>query len=136
MLLAPMGCAVQDHEKMDKRGTWLYHSVDGWHLAIFPGHYRTHTYHVKAIKSKRLTDTVHFNHKNTINPTVTHGDKMMKAISACANALKGTSNGGTKLERHQLEQLQQLTSKTVAHDAIPAAAVQPAMRHNNNNHSP
>ena len=29
ILLAPMGCAVQIHEKTDKRGTWAYHSVDG-----------------------------------------------------------------------------------------------------------
>ena len=29
MPLAPMGCAVQVHEKTDKRGTWSYHTVDG-----------------------------------------------------------------------------------------------------------
>ncbi|KAL7502426.1 hypothetical protein ACHAXN_000718 [Cyclotella atomus] len=32
MPLAPMGCEVQVHEKTDKRGTWAYHSVDGWYL--------------------------------------------------------------------------------------------------------
>ncbi len=30
--LAPMGCAAQIHKKSDKRGTWQYHSVDGWYL--------------------------------------------------------------------------------------------------------
>jgi hypothetical protein len=30
MPLAPMGCEAQVHEKTDKRGTWAYHSVDGW----------------------------------------------------------------------------------------------------------
>ena len=29
MPLAPMGCAVQVHEKTDKRGMWAYHTVDG-----------------------------------------------------------------------------------------------------------
>ena len=42
MALAPMGCEVQVHEKTDKRGTWAYHSVDGWYLATSPEHYRTH----------------------------------------------------------------------------------------------
>ncbi len=32
MPLAPMGCEAQVHEKTDKRGTWAYHSVDGWYL--------------------------------------------------------------------------------------------------------
>jgi hypothetical protein len=33
MPLAPMGCEVQVHEKTDKRGSWAYHSVDGWYLS-------------------------------------------------------------------------------------------------------
>ena len=36
MPLAPMGCKVQVHEKTDKRGTWAYHSVDGWYLSTPP----------------------------------------------------------------------------------------------------
>jgi hypothetical protein len=30
MLLAPMGCEAQVHEKTNKCGTWAYHLVDGW----------------------------------------------------------------------------------------------------------
>ena len=33
MPLAPLGCNVQAHEKADKRGTWAFHSVDGWWYA-------------------------------------------------------------------------------------------------------
>jgi len=99
MPLAPMGYAVQVHKKTDKRGTWSYHSVDEWYLSTSPEHYRTHMCHVKETRSKRLTDTVQFNHKNITNPTLTHTDKIMQAISACANALKGTSNVGTELEK-------------------------------------
>jgi hypothetical protein len=29
MLLAPMGCDAQVHEKTNKRGTWAFHLVDG-----------------------------------------------------------------------------------------------------------
>ena len=65
MPLAPMGCAVQVHEKTDKRGTWSYHSVDGWYLSTSPEHYRTHRCHIKSTKSERFTDTIQFNHKTS-----------------------------------------------------------------------
>ncbi len=81
MPLAPMGCEAQIHKKTDKRGTWAYHSIDGWYLFTSPEHYRTHTCHVKATKSKRRLDTVHFKHKNITNPTITHADKVMQALA-------------------------------------------------------
>ena len=56
MPLAPMGCAVQVHEKTDKRGTLAYKSVDGWYLATSPEHYRTHLCHIKSTKGERFTD--------------------------------------------------------------------------------
>ena len=34
MPLSQMGCAVQVHETTDKRGTWAYHTVDGWYLSM------------------------------------------------------------------------------------------------------
>ena len=39
MPLAPMGCKVQVHKKADKRGTWAYHSINGWYLSTSPEHY-------------------------------------------------------------------------------------------------
>ena len=36
MPLAPLGCKAQVHEKPDNRGTWAYHSVDGWYLGASP----------------------------------------------------------------------------------------------------
>ena len=102
MPLAPMGCGAQVHEKTDKRGTWSYHSVDGWYLFTSPEHYRTHVCHVKATKSERLTDTLQLRHKHITNPTVTHADKVMNPISACAAALKGVAGGKTPKELHDL----------------------------------
>ena len=58
MPLAPMGCKVQIHEKTDKRGTWSYHSVDGWYLATSPEHYRVHNCYVKTTQAERLTNTI------------------------------------------------------------------------------
>jgi hypothetical protein len=77
MPLAPMGCKAQIHKKTDKQGTWAYHSTDGWYLFTSPEHYPTHMCYVKATKSERHSDTVHFKHKNTTNPTITHADKVM-----------------------------------------------------------
>ena len=58
MPVAPMGCNVQVHEKTDKRGTWAFHSVDGWYLATSPEHYRTYKCHIKSTKSDHFSNTV------------------------------------------------------------------------------
>ena len=96
---------MQVHEKTDKRGTWAYHTVDGWYLATSPEHYRTHLCHVKETRSERLSDTVHFSHKNITRPTVTHADKIMMAIAECAKAIKGMEGEQGKQEMEQLQKL-------------------------------
>ena len=87
-----MGCKVQVHEKTDKRGTWTYHSVNGWYLSTSSEHYRTQKCHIKATSSNRYSDTVQFQHKNITNPTVTPYNKLMHAIADCAKAIKGFKN--------------------------------------------
>ena len=87
-----MICAVQVHEKTDKRSTWAYHSVDGWYLATSPEHFRTHLCHIKSTKGERFTDTAHFSHKKITRPTITHADKIMAAIADCAKAIKNAGN--------------------------------------------
>ena len=116
MPLAPMGCAVQVHEKTDKRGTWAYHSVDGWYLSTSPENYRTHRCHIKATKSERVLDTVNFRHKNSMRPTITHADKVMNAIADCAKAFKDiTSPNGAE----EMRQLVEFTEQAIhQHPAI------------------
>ena len=110
MPLAPMGCAVQVHEKTDKRGTWAYHSVDGWYLSTSPKHYRTHRCHIKATKSERVSDTLNFSHKNITRPTITHTDKVMNAIATCAKAITNiTSSHGAE----EMRQLVELTEQAI-----------------------
>ena len=77
MPLAPMGGNAQVHEKTNKQGTWAFHSVDGWYLFTSPEHYCTHNCHVKHTKSKRLSDTVQFQHKRITNPSITHAHKVI-----------------------------------------------------------
>ena len=110
MSLSPMGCAVQIHEMTDKRGTWAYHSVDGWYLATSPEHYRTHLCHMQSTRSKRYAETVQFTHKDITNPTISHADKVMAAIADCARAIKrlGGPNGA-----EQMQQLLQLPETAI-----------------------
>ena len=88
MHLVPMGCNVQVHEKSDTRGTWAFHSVDGWYLNTSPEHYHTHKCHIKHTNSDRFSDTVEFQHKRITNPTVTPADKIIRAISSCINTIQ------------------------------------------------
>ena len=102
MPLAPMGCNAQVHEKTDKRGTWAYHSVDGWYLYTSPEHYRMHACHIKSTRGERLTDTIQLRHKHITNPTITQADKLMQAMSDCISALKGhAKNNNSKNFREQ-----------------------------------
>ena len=103
MPLAPLGCKVQVHEKADQRGTWSFHSVDGWCIATSPEHYRTHRCHIKSTRSDRLSDTVQSMHKHITNPSLTQADKLMNAISAASNALRGLPNHESDAQVNQLQ---------------------------------
>jgi hypothetical protein len=89
MLLAPIRCEAQVHEKTDKCGTWASHLVDGWYLFTSPKHYPTHNCHIRHTKSKRLSNTIQFQHKHITNPTITHANKVMHALANCVKALQG-----------------------------------------------
>ena len=105
MPLAPMGCNVQVHEKTDKRGTWAFHSVDGWYLATSPEHYRTHKCHIKNTRDDRFSDTVQFQHKRITNPTITPHDKIMRAIADCAKVIKGVKHADVDQDMRDMQRL-------------------------------
>ena len=108
-----MGCEVQIHKKTDKRGTWAYHSVDGWYLNTSQEHYRgVHNCYTKETRSECLSDTVVFKHKHMTNPTMMHADKLMQALANCKSALQGVTNGK---QDQQLQELQQIVEQAGAH---------------------
>ena len=107
-----MGCEVQIHEKTDSRGTWAYHSIDGWYLNTSTEHYRVDNCHSKHTKSKRLSDTVHFQHKNITNPSISPADKLMLALANCKEVLAGHLKGK---HQQQIGELQQLVDKVMQH---------------------
>jgi hypothetical protein len=120
MPLAPMGCEAQIHEKTNKQGTWAYHSIDGWYLFTSPEHYRTHTCHVKATKSERHLDTVHFKHKNITNPTITHADKVMQALAECVKTITGATGGKTAQEVNNLQRVVKATQAILDKSKAPS----------------
>jgi hypothetical protein len=101
MPLAPMGCEAQVHEKTNNRSTWAYHLVDGWYLFTSPEQYRTHNCHIKHTKSKRLSDTIQFQHKRITNPTITHTNKVMHALADCIKALHGMTSSARNSQAAQ-----------------------------------
>ena len=92
MPLAPMGCAVQVHVSPNRRLTWAAHSLDGWYLRTSDEHYRCHVVFVKKTRSKRISDTVYFQHKYITNPTITHEDKVVKALGDATQTLLKQKN--------------------------------------------
>ncbi|KAL7483589.1 hypothetical protein ACHAW6_009233 [Cyclotella cf. meneghiniana] len=112
MPLAPMGCKVQVHKKMDKRGMWVYHSLDGWYLNTSPEHYRVHNCHIKSTKAEQLMDTIQFKHKHITNPTVSHSDKIMNALANCKAALMGKIDNKSD---HSLEEVKTIVQQPTRH---------------------
>ena len=92
MPLAPLGCPVQIHEPPAKRGTWNHHSKAGWYLGTSKEHYRSHTIYVKETRAERNSETVFFKHKYITNPSLTHGDMVVKAAQDLCKALEKKPN--------------------------------------------
>ena len=117
-----MGYKVQVHEKSDSRGTWAFHSVNGWYLATSTEHYRTHIYHIKSTHSERLSNTVHSKHKHITNPSLSHADKIMKAISGLANVLKRKPMV-TAQQEQEICNLTRLIEATSIHGTLPRVTI-------------
>ena len=118
MPLAPLGCKVQVHEKANQRGTWAFHSVDGWYLGTSNEHYRTHICHVKETRSDRFCDTVKFQHKSITNPTMSHADKLMHALSHCSKLLEGVATDENEQAMRDLELLVEATKSAIENGEI------------------
>jgi len=116
MLLAPMDCTSQIHEKTDSRGIWAVHSIDGWYLNTSPEHYRT-CCHIKFTNGERLSDTVHFKQKHITNHNLTPAEKLMADIADCSQALKGMvlSKGTSNIDQLQTFLQQASTQLDSAH---------------------
>ena len=108
MPLAPMGCAVQIHERSEKRGSWAMNSVDGWYLRTSDEHYRCHEVYVKRTRGVRISDTVHFKHRHITNPTLTPEDTIVRALTDLTEALRERRNTKGEIEYEALQKFDEL----------------------------
>eukprot|EP00956_Cyclotella_meneghiniana_P041011 scaffold211656_cov87-Cyclotella_meneghiniana.AAC.1 len=118
-----MGCEAQVHEKTDKRGTWAYHSLDGWYLNTSPEHYRVHNCHIKSTRAERLTDTIHFKHKHITNPTLSHSDKLMNALANCKAILMGKLDHKSDHNLEELKSIVEQVENKIQHQPVPVPRV-------------
>ena len=96
MPLELLGCQVQFHKNTDKQGTWAFYFLDGWYIATSLKHYHVHKCHIKNTCSERFRNTVQFQNNRTTNPTITHVEKNMCAISKCTKVIQDLGAGKTK----------------------------------------
>ena len=106
MPLAPLGCAVQFHNKPNRRKTFGEHSSDGWYIKTSPEHYRAHVVFVKATRAKRITDTVFFKHKYITQPTVTKADAIVAAYRKLTDAINGIQHSQDDAHIEALQRIQ------------------------------
>ena len=120
MPLAPMGCPCQVHVKPNDRKTWDFHSQKGHYLFTSGDHYRTHNAYMHATRAERLSDTVEFQHRSITRPTVSHGDRVTRALASFVEAIKSMTKGATAgaakagVNMKDLEQLAEVTSRLTA----------------------
>ena len=89
--LAPLGCAVQVHEKPNKCKSWDPHSSDGWYIGTSDEHYRCFRIYKKETKTEIISDTVYFRHKYITMPTVTKADEVIRAARDLSKAIRTNS---------------------------------------------
>ena len=88
MPLAPLGCAVQMHNKPQKRTSWGNHAMDGWYIGTSDEHYRCFRIYHKETRAERTSDTVFFKHKYLTMPTVTRADRVLQAAKDLTQAIQ------------------------------------------------
>ena len=89
--LAPLGCAVQVHEKPNKCKSWDPHSSDGWYIGTSDEHYQCFRIYKKETKTEIISDTVYFRHKYITMPTVTKADEVIRAARDLSKAIRTNS---------------------------------------------
>jgi hypothetical protein len=79
--LAPPGTRVQVQIKTGQRGSWSYHSEDGWYVGRSPDHYRCVSCYIPSTHRVRHADTVQFFPTVIPFPAVTLEDFLRQATS-------------------------------------------------------
>ena len=75
-----------------------------------------HKCYIESTRSERFSDTVQFQHKNITNPTITHGDKIVYAISRYTKVIQSLGGGMAKQEIKDLRWFVEATRSAVSRD--------------------
>ena len=86
--LAPPGTRVQIQLKTGQRGSWAFHSEDGWYVGPSPDHYRCVSCYIPSTHRVRHADTVQFFPKVIPFPSVTLEDFLRQATSDIISILQ------------------------------------------------
>ena len=89
--LAPPGTKVQVQIKTGQRGSWSFHSENGWYIGPAPNHYRCVKCYIPSTRHERIADTVTFFPKVIPFPAVTLDDFLRQAASDIISILKNPS---------------------------------------------
>ena len=79
--LAPPGTKIQVQIKSGQRGSWSYHSEDGWYIGPALKHYRCIKCYIPSTRRERIADTVTFFPTIIPFPAVTLADFLRQATS-------------------------------------------------------
>ena len=104
--LAPLGCPCQVHEQPSSRGTYAPHCISGFNLGTSDEHYRCWICYIPETGAERVSETVFFKHKYITNPTLSHGDMVIKAAHDLAKVLQKKSS---KKEDDTIRSLRELS---------------------------
>ena len=104
---------------------WICSGI-GMFLSRSPSHDRTsNRFHILLclpcviLRSDRLGNTVSFQHKSIItNPTLSHANKLMNAISHCSRVFEGKSNVDNDTALIELEHLMKATQAAIDNDEL------------------
>ena len=74
-------------------------------------HAQVHNCHVKNTRSKRLSDTVQFQHKYITKPTITQADKHTRTIHRCTKLVQGGMTKDCNEAIHELKRLAEAATR-------------------------
>ena len=88
MLLAPMGCVVLLHCKLDIRQIWDGHAIEVFYIKTSREHYQCYKIWVKSTRSIQVTDKVFFKHKYITMHKITKADAIVVATTQLTKVLQ------------------------------------------------
>jgi hypothetical protein len=88
--LAPPGCKVIVHEKLDQRLSWDPHGVKGWFLGPAMEHYRCYWCYITATQAERVSDTVEFFPSDSTTPRLSPHKAAIVTGETLTTALNNT----------------------------------------------